>query len=279
MDTIVISGATSGIGLETARLLLEGGFSIIGIGSNDDSCKKAMDHVANSNAVFLAANLMQQREVSRVSDLIIQMLNKTGRRLKALINNAGGVRSWYSTTEEGYEQQFALNHLAGFLLTYRLFPYLIDAQGRIIMTSSGSHLHGRVHWNDIMMQRRYSPLKAYSQSKLCNLLFADELNRRFARTGIRAYAVDPQLVRTDIGSKHTGVLVKTVWSIRKRSGVDPVVPAQTYLFLCTANPAPPHLYYRQQHERPFSRYVRQEEASRLFSLSEQLCGISFEAFR
>jgi NAD(P)-dependent dehydrogenase (short-subunit alcohol dehydrogenase family) len=116
---------------------------------------------------------MQQREVVRVADEINQYLNeKCNGELYALINNAGCVRSWYMTTDEGYEQQFALNHLAGFLLTYKLLPALKKAQGRVIMTGSESHKGIKVNWDNIMLLRRYNPLTAYKQSKLCNILFA-----------------------------------------------------------------------------------------------------------
>ncbi len=87
--------------------------------------------------------------------------------LDALILNAGGVRSWYTTTAEGYEQQFALNYLSGVLLTHRLLDALMLRGGRVLWTGSGSHKHTHVHWDDIMLQKRYSCLMAYKQSKVC----------------------------------------------------------------------------------------------------------------
>jgi len=158
--------------------------------------------------------------------------------LDVLINNVGGVRSWYATTDEGYEQQFALNHLAGFLMTYRLVQYLKRCAGLMILTGSNSHKHIKINWQDIMYKRRYSCLKAYKQSKLCNLLFATEFNRRFIKDGIRAYVVDPGLVNTDIGTKQTSGIVPLFWSLRKRYGVTPSVAAETYAFLCEEMPMP-----------------------------------------
>jgi NAD(P)-dependent dehydrogenase (short-subunit alcohol dehydrogenase family) len=223
----------------------------------------------------LAGDLMQQREVSRLADLICHYLDENCiGQLDALINNAGCVRSWYSTSEEGYEQQFALNHLAGFFLTLKLLPQLIKARGRILFTGSGSHKGLDINWTDIMFKNHYRPLRAYKQSKLCNMLTARELNHRLAGTGVRAYVVDPGLVRTDIGNKKTGGLVSLVWSLRKKQGQHPDQPAKTYVWLCSQNPAPDGLYYFNCQRRAYSRYVTEDSARRLFEMSEKLRVIS-----
>ena len=134
MYTIVITGASSGIGLETARVLTQKGFNVLGVARNEANCNRAKDMILSENPnakiSFFVADLMQQREVIRVAEEITSYLDqKCSGKLFALINNAGCVRSWYMTTEEGYEQQFALNHLAGFLLTYKLLPALEKARG------------------------------------------------------------------------------------------------------------------------------------------------------
>ena len=280
MKTIVITGATSGIGLETARLLSLQGYRVIGIGRCEENCICARENILRSAPhapiSFYHADLMQRREVMRLGELLISDLRDTSNgQLFALINNAGCARSWYTTTEDGYEQHFALNFLAGFLLTYALFPMLLKAGGRIIMTSSQSHRGIKVHWDDVMFSRRYAPLRAYKQSKLCDILFAQALNDRYARNGIRAYAVDPGLVNTDIGNK-TGGIVDLIWKFRKRHGVQPTVPAQTYAYLCQQEKHPKGLYYYLCSERAYSREVTGNNAARLFALSEQLCGIKYE---
>lgn len=280
MNTIVITGATSGIGLEVSRLLTRQGYNVIGIGRSEANCNRAKDIILSENPsakiTYFMADLMQQREVIRIAEEIILYLNENcNGELYALINNAGCVRSWYMTTDEGYEQQFALNHLAGFLLTHKLLPALIKAQGRVIMTGSKSHKGIKVHWNDVMLRNRYNPLTAYKQSKLCNLLFAKGLNDRYASAGIRAYVVDPGLVNTDIGNKDTGGLVNFVWSLRKRHGVHPSVPAETYAFLCEQKTKPDGLYYYLCKERDYSKQVTSENADRLFELSERLCDIRY----
>jgi NAD(P)-dependent dehydrogenase (short-subunit alcohol dehydrogenase family) len=280
MKSVVITGATSGIGLETARVLAAQGFFLIGIGRSVENCKRAEKSIFSdypkAKIKYFTADLIQQREVLRVAGEVQDCLSENcDSALDVLINNAGCVRSWYTTTDEGYEQQFALNHLAAFLLTYKLLPMLKKAKGRIIMTGSKSHKGTKVHWADVMLHKGYNPLKAYKQSKLCNILFARGLNDRFAGVGIRAYVVDPGLVNTDIGNKNTGTLVNLIWTLRKRHGVSPAVPAKNYAFLCECDDPPEGLYYYLCRERSYSRQVTQENADRLFVLSERLCGISY----
>lgn len=278
MKTAIISGATSGIGLAVARAMLAAGWQVFGIGSTPASCAAALaglNENERDRVLFLSGDLMQQREVNRLAAELGALLDqRCDGRLDVLINNAGCVRSWYATTEEGYEQQFALNHLAGFLLSIRLMPWLTRAGGRILFTGSNSHKGPDVHWRDIMFKQHYRPLRAYKQSKLCNLLTAFEFNRRYAGQGVHAFGIDPGLVKTEIGHKQTGRLVSLVWALRKRSGQPPEMSARTYVWLSEHEPAPAGLYYFNCRERPYSRHVTAAGASRLFTLSAKLCGLS-----
>ena len=280
MKTAVITGASSGIGFAASAELIQKGYRIIGIGHDKTRCDEAEYRLGmlapESNITFLCGDLMQQREVERIAGEITQLLAEQNEdRLEVLINNAGCVRSWYTTTEEGYEQQFALNHLASFLLTYRLLAQLKRAQGRVILTGSESHKHMRMRWNDVMLTRGYNPLTAYKQSKLANILFAKGLNERYLGDGITSYVVDPGLVCTDIGCKNTGGLVDWIWSRRKKHGVQPEVPAKTYAYLSETNPAPRELYYHLCKPNSYSCQVTRENADKLFRLSETLCGIQY----
>ncbi len=281
MNTILITGATSGIGLASALELAKNNFNIIGIGRDSARCEQAKNEIQKQypdvDVTFFTADLMQQREVRRVCDEISTFIEQHCEgRLFALINNAGCARSWYTTTEEGYEQLFALNHLAGFLMTYRMLPYLLSASGRVIMTGSESHRHMKIRWNDVMFQHGYQPLLAYKQSKLCNILFAKALNDRYSWQGLCAYTVDPGLVCTEIGCKSTGGFVSLVWNKRKQHGASPDVPAKTYAYLCTQEHAPEGLYYHACKPERYSSEVNWENAVRLFRLSEKLCGIRYD---
>lgn len=280
MKMVAVTGATSGIGFAVCQKLVSRGYGIIGIGRNIENCEKAVEALKKECSEipvrFFCGDLMKQSEVYRVgADVRDYVDAECEGQLYALINNAGCARGYYTTTEDGYEQQFALNHLAGFLLTHLLLPCLIKGKGRVLMTSSGSHKRMKMNWNDIMFQKGYHPLLVYKQSKLCNMLFAYGLNERFASQGITAYGIDPGLVKTDIGLKQTGGLVSYVWKIRRKGGVLPEVPAKTYAYLCDEPEAPHGLYYYLCREEPYSKEVNKQNADKLWTLSEQLCGIKF----
>lgn len=280
MKTVIVTGATSGIGFAVCREMLHLNFCLIGIGHSIEKCSSAKkqleEEFPGSKIEFFNADLMQQAEVKRIANELSRYLNEQCEgKLYALINNAGCVRSWYSTTEDGYEQQFALNHLASFLLTHYMIPFLKKENGRVLFTSSASHKMMKIHWKDIMYKKRYNPLMVYKQSKLCNMLLAYALNDRFSADGINAYGIDPGLVNTDIGLKQTGGLVRLVWSLRKKKGVTPDIPAKTYAWVCSQPSAPKGLYYYLCKENTYSKQVNRENADRLFRISEQLCGISF----
>ncbi len=280
MKTVVITGATSGIGLETAKKLAQKGFCVLGVGRSGERCAAAENAVRaaapGAETKYFTADLLRQRGVNRLAEELTDHIARScGGELFALINNAGCARGCYMTTEDGYEQQFALNVLAAFLLTHRLLPLLRKANGRVIFTSSESHRRMDVRWDDVMLSHFYNPLTAYKQSKLCDLLIARGLNDNFARWGVRGYAVDPGLVHTDIGNKDAGGLEDLIWKFRKRGGVSPEVPAETFVYLCTEEEPPRGLYYRGQTAKMPSRYVTAEGAARLFALGNRLCGITF----
>ena len=280
MKTIVITGATSGIGLAVLKASLKKGFKVIGIGRNqqiiDDLIQELNEYVLKEQLVFFKAELMELNEVKSVALKIKNHLQENDNGLLySLINNAGCVRNWYSTNSHGYEQQFALNHLAGFYLTHFLFDCIVKAKGNILITSSKSHMNTKIHWKDVMFEKQYHPLLVYKQSKLANLLFAYELNHRYKALGIKAYCINPGLVNTNIGLKNTGGLVHFIWNIRRRFGVSPEIPAKTYLYLLEEYPSTVDLYFYNSKSSYYSPQVNLKNSSRLFILSEQLCNINF----
>ena len=117
---------------------------------------------------YLAADLSVLSEVRRLAADIQEQLAIDGfSHLDVLINNAGTVSSWYISTVDGFELQFAVNHLAPFLLTHELLPLLEQSQaGTVICVSSGSHYRTRLRWDDIMLRKSYNTLLAYKQTKL-----------------------------------------------------------------------------------------------------------------
>ncbi|MBN1311451.1 MAG: SDR family oxidoreductase [Anaerolineae bacterium] len=281
--TIVVTGSTSGIGFAAARALASQGAYVIGVSRSTARCQDAKDTILarcpGARIDFCAADLSSQRQVRDLAASIAECVEAVGgRQIDVLVNNAGTVSSWYAATEDGYELQFAVNHLAPFLLTHELMPLLRRAPAaRVITVSSGSHYGTKMHWTDVMYRRRYSCLAAYKQSKLANVLFTAELNRRLGEGAhVRAYAVDPGLVNTEIGLKGTGGIERWVWQWRQGGGVSPAQGAATVIFLASEPllEHPDEIYWKDCRPVQPSRYVRRpEEAARLWSLSERLCGM------
>jgi NAD(P)-dependent dehydrogenase (short-subunit alcohol dehydrogenase family) len=227
--------------------------------------------------------LSSQHEVNDLADKVLRhLLEINSGRLDVLVSNAGTVRSRFTPTADGLEMQFAVNYLAGFILAQRLLPALEKSPvARILLTSSDSHRFGRMHWRNVMLGRFYSLLAAYSQSKLSNVLFAAEFNRRFSDLPVRAYAVDPGLVKTNIGFKDTGILASFFWQKHRRSGLSPCQAACTFVHLCKmpAGWRSDFVYYKNcEPLAPAKKALDEETGRRLWNLSERLTSLDVHTY-
>jgi NAD(P)-dependent dehydrogenase (short-subunit alcohol dehydrogenase family) len=181
---------------------------------------------------------------------------------------------------DGNEMKLAVNWLSGFVLTGLLMPLLRAAgAARVVTVSSGSHFSGRMRWDDIQLRKRYSGLSAYDQSKLATVLFTYELARRLGPgSPISAYAVNPGLVKTDIGRKDNGPLVGIVWKIRTHRGIAPLRAAADVAYCaaeeCVAGKS--GLYWKEGVALPSSRRSYDEgDVRRPWKLGETLGGIRY----
>lgn len=285
---VVVTGATSGIGLATVKVLCGKGAYVIGIGRSPEKCVRIKKDVLKSfpeaGIEYLAADFSSLCNIRKLADDIKKTIEALGRNhLDVLINNAGTFTSWYMSSAEGFEMQFAVNHLAPFLLTNLLFPLLKNAPGaRIITVSSGSHYHTRMHWDDLLLRKHYNCLLAYKQSKLANVLFTEELRRRLGNeTRISAFAADPGLVNTEMGFKNTVGIARLVWSIRKNSGRTPMEAAKTIVYLAedkSVQNSDDICYKDCRAKKPNPRGLDEQSAMRLWKISEKMCGIRSEDF-
>lgn len=285
--TYVITGATSGIGLAAAEILASRGANVIGVGRSPERCRAAEKNLRASNpaarVTYLVADLALQSEVRRLAVEIRQRvaLRENAAGLDGLINNAGVFTFWMALTAEGFETQWAVNHLAPFLLTCELLPQLQAAPtARVVTVSSGSHYSTRLRWEDIQLRRRYSGLLAYSQTKLSNVLFTVELNRRLGEgSSVWAFAADPGLVKTDIGLKGNPGLARWVWLRRRAAGISPAQSAQGVVYLAVEPSIhqSAEIYWKHsQPKAPSKHALDAESAHRLWRISAQMCGIEEE---
>jgi NAD(P)-dependent dehydrogenase (short-subunit alcohol dehydrogenase family) len=279
---IVITGATAGIGYRTALEFCRRGGTVIGIGRNERRCasarEKILQEVPKARISFLTADLSRQSEVRRLVGEIETTLKSLGfKELHVLVNNAGLFMDKLTLTEDGIETTIAVNHMAPFLLTHLLLPLLEKSpDSRVITVSSDSHLRTFIRPEHIRKPLIFVSLWQYKVSKLANVLFSLEFNRRRAGAAPHAFAVDPGLVNTDIGLKGTGPLSSFIWRKRQAMGVDTIEPATTILFLAGDADAPVSdaVYWHDSAPKtPARNAVDPNLAARLWRESARLCHI------
>ena len=197
----IVTGASGGLGEETARALASKGAQVTIAARNLEKANAAADGIRNSTG----NDHVDVRELELVSAASVRAFAESWKadhdRLDLLINNAGVMACPLTRTEDGLELQFATNHLGHFLLTGLLIPSLkAAAPSRIVNLTSAGHWFSPVDFDDPQFERRgYDPWVAYGQSKTANILFSVELEKRWGSGGVHAYAVHPGGIQTDLG--------------------------------------------------------------------------------
>jgi NAD(P)-dependent dehydrogenase (short-subunit alcohol dehydrogenase family) len=232
---VLITGATGGIGKATAIGLASLG-ARVGITGRDltraEQATAEIRTVSGNPAVdVFAADMSSQAEVRRLAGAVLDAYP----RLDVLINNVGGFWAHRHPTADGLEHTFALNHLAPFLLTNLLLDRLkASAPARVVTVSSGAQAAGRIDFDDLQGARRYSGQRAYSQSKLANILFTNELARRLQGTGVTANSVHPGVVRTNFGSEDQAGIFQIVSPLVRPFLKTPTQGAWTPIYLASS---------------------------------------------
>jgi len=232
----VVTGATSGIGKETALGLAEKGAHVVIVGRNEKKCIRTVSTIkkisGNSSVEFICSDLSS---LMSVRDVAKQLINR-GSCLDVLVNNVGGYFIRRQETLDGYEMNFALNYLSPFLLTLLLIDMLkASTQGRVINVSSQAHNRGKIHFDDLQLTHNFMGLEAYAQSKLAIILFTYELSRRLQDTNITVNALHPGLVDTNFG-KNNGLIrfyIRRLVKLAERR-VTSKEGAQTSIFLASS---------------------------------------------
>lgn len=199
----VVTGASSGLGRETARALAQAGAEVILAGRDAARTEAAAQWVreqsGNPAVHAMTVDLANMASIRQFADELLQKF----RKIQLLVNNAGVMACPLARTADGFEMQFGTNHLGHFLLTGLLLPALkAGYPSRIVCLSSGGHKYSPVDFDDLNWEKRaYDKWLAYGQSKTANALHALALDRRFRDQGVRAFAVHPGVIFTDL-SRH-----------------------------------------------------------------------------
>lgn len=234
---VLITGATAGIGKETARGVAQTGATVVLIGRNKEKGEQVVAEIktatGNQNLDFLMADLFSIAEIRRVADEFKSKYD----RLDVLVNNAGAIFDKRETTADGLERTFALNHISYFLLTNLLLSTIQQsAPARIISVSSIAHQFGdKVDFDDLQFERKtYSSLTAYGQSKLMNVLFTYELARRLKDTNVTANCLHPGGVASNFADNTGGLLKLAAWFFKNTFAISPARGAETSIYLATS---------------------------------------------
>ncbi|MFI6078995.1 SDR family NAD(P)-dependent oxidoreductase [Actinoplanes sp. NPDC051343] len=196
--TIVITGASDGIGAAAARLLHAHGHTIAIVGRSPE---KTMSVGTELDCDYFVADFSRFSDVRHLASTLLSNYP----RIDVLANNAGGVFGDRKLTVDGFEKTLQINHLSPFLLTNLLLPALISSGGSVIQTTSvGARLFGHLDLQDMNNDRKFSPRKAYGDAKLMNILFTQELHARFHTRGLSTAAFHPGAIATNFASETTG---------------------------------------------------------------------------
>lgn len=278
--TALVTGATSGIGLVTARELARQGARVLLVGRDPDKAARALASVQlalgpEAPVAVKCYDLSLLRNVRALAHELEHELSQ----LDILINNAGIMPGRFALTEEGHELSWATNHLAPYALTNLLLP-LLDAAGqaRVVTVSSMAHWVGEIEPDRNVRNSpdKYSWLTAYADSKLANILFTNELAHRLDLTGITANCLHPGLVDTGLMRPGTSPVMKALWWAARPLMVSPERGAQTTLYLA-ASPEVARVSGRYfaggRPARTSERAQSRTEANRLWRISAEETGI------
>jgi NAD(P)-dependent dehydrogenase (short-subunit alcohol dehydrogenase family) len=269
--TVVITGATSGIGEVAADRLAAKGARIVFIARDRARGEETLKHL---NAIAPgAAHAVHYADLSRLSEMkrVGAEIAAAEPHIDVLINNAGAAFTQHQVTEDGLEMTFALNHMSYFVLTHFLRAQM-GACGRIVSTSSGAHRGARLDFDDLQSEKKYSGFAVYGRSKLCNILFTRELARRLSGTGITANCLHPGFVATRFGSANGGLFAVAL-GLAKNFALSPEQGAQTIIYLASSPEVEgtSGLYFNKcKPETPTAAAQNDADASRLWEISAGL---------
>lgn len=228
----IVSGGNSGIGKYTCLGMMKKGFKVIMLCRDLKKANSAIEEITVfSKSDDIESAICDYTSFKSIKNFTEEFLKRFN-RLDVLINNAGAFYDTYSETEDGYESQWQVNHLAGFYLTNLLLPVMNSQNGgRIVNVSSAAHYNGRINISDVNRKAKYDGIKAYCQSKLANVMIANELSRRYIDQGISANSLHPGVVKTSFGQKNSKGLYDIIWRLSKPFMISEREGARTSIFL------------------------------------------------
>jgi retinol dehydrogenase 14 len=277
---VLITGASSGIGRATALGLARMGadLAIVGRdGARSEDAAREIRAAGRGRVDLFIADLSSQSQVRELAEEVRQSLS----RIHVLINNVGGSWATRHVTADGLERTFAVNHLAPFLLTNLLLEKLKqNATARVVTVSSNAQAAGRIAFNDLQGERSYSGARAYSQSKLANVLFSYELARRLKGTSVTSNALHPGVVSTSFGAEDPATVQRIFIPFLRVFMKTPAQGAATSIHLASApdlEQVTGRYFANSKLERSSKPSYDEAAAARLWQVSGDLVGLTTAA--
>jgi NAD(P)-dependent dehydrogenase (short-subunit alcohol dehydrogenase family) len=277
--TVLVTGANTGIGLETAAELASMGASVVLTARDETKGKNAVAEIrARHPQADVHAGIV---DFSRLDDVrrFAAEFNSRHDKLHVLVNNAGAMLSERSTTPDGLETTFQVNHLGPFLLTNLLLDKLkASAPARIVNVASTAHRGGSLDFDDLQSEKSYIGMRVYGTSKLCNILFTRALAKRLEGTGVTANSLHPGTVRTGFGQDGDARgFMKVGLALIRPFILSPAKGAKTQIYLASSPDieGKTGLYWsRRRPSRPTKAAQDDDAAERLWKESEKLVGLN-----
>lgn len=273
---VVITGATSGIGLVAAQQLAAMGARIVMVARDKGRAEAALAGLPKSNGG--AAHSVHYADLSRLSEMkrVADEIAAAEPKIDVLVNNAGALFGSRIVTADGLEMTFAVNHMSYFVVTEGLRERLVSAKGaRVVNTASDAHEGARLDFNDLQSANGYRGFKVYSRSKLCNILFTRELARRLQGTGVTANSLHPGFVNTRFGDESGGMLSVGV-RIAKKFAISVEKGAETMVYLASSNEVANvsgAYFYKCKVATPSKEAQDDQAAAKLWKESERIAEI------
>ena len=268
--TILITGSTDGIGLQTAKDLIAQGHRVVLHGRNRQKANDAARMLGAAGAI--AFDLGKRAEVVTAAEQLATLGVGRG-ELDSVVHNAGVFLTQFALDEHGIEATLAINHLGPALLTHHLLPHLRRPGARLVFVASVAHTRGQMHWDDFTLQSRYGEgYPAYARSKLANVLFASALARRLDPVQVTSNSLHPGVVSTKLLRQGFGM-----------EGPDSLQEGAATSVLLAASPqvaGKTGLYFARKQavgEAPHARDLKEQQ--RLWDWTQQALGLAADSWQ
>ena len=277
--TCLITGATSGIGSSAALKLSDMGADICFIARSHEKAKKLGEKIfkiSGKEPLSIIADLSSQEEIRKAAEEFIQ----SNKPIDVLLNNAGIMSLKRNVTVDGFEEVFAVNHLAYYSLTLRLLDRILESSpARIVNVASGAHSFiERMNFDDLNSENSFKTMQVYGQSKLANILFTKKLSNLIKSKGVTVNCLHPGFVSTSLGTQNKSIIGNLLFNLARPFARTSEKGAETPVYLCSSpevSAISGEYFFDCKIKKTSEGAQNLSDADKLWEVSSELTGISY----